>query len=108
MEQNSYININIFNNFNLAPATDLIVDAATGVLKVATGKTLTSATTGGYITIITADQTGTNAAASADGTTEVKVTVGGCSGTGKIQFMDILLLIPLLITRVFSFSTNSH
>ncbi|XP_052237141.1 uncharacterized protein LOC127848618 isoform X2 [Dreissena polymorpha] len=80
--------------------TDLIVDS-TGALKVATGKTLTSATTGGYTTTITADQTGLNAAASADGTTVVKVTVGGCSGAGQIQFMAILLLIPLLITRLF-------
>ncbi|KAH3751062.1 uncharacterized protein LOC127847459 [Dreissena polymorpha] len=83
------------------PTTDLTVDANTGALKVTTGRALTSATSGGYTTTITADQTATTGAVSADGTTVVKVTVGGCSGAGQIQFMAILLLIPLLITRLF-------
>ncbi|KAH3755524.1 protein dachsous-like [Dreissena polymorpha] len=82
-----------------APATYLSVGPSTGELTVATGQTLTSATTGGYTTTITATATGTGA--SAVGTTSVKVTVGGCSGAGQIQFMAILLLIPLLITRLF-------
>ncbi|KAH3755556.1 hypothetical protein DPMN_190253 [Dreissena polymorpha] len=99
MEQNSYINIIILNNFNLAPNTDLTVDASTGALKVATGKTLTSATTGGYTTTITATATGTGA--SAPNSTEVKITVGGCSEAGPIQFIAIIMLIPLLITRIF-------
>ncbi|KAH3750935.1 S-layer protein-like [Dreissena polymorpha] len=88
-------------SYTNAPSTDLTVDSSTGALKVATSKTLTSATVGGYTTTITADQTGSNGAASADGTTQVKVTVGGCSGAGQIKFMAILLLMPLLLTRVF-------
>ncbi|KAH3755562.1 uncharacterized protein LOC127847785 [Dreissena polymorpha] len=81
------------------PVTDLIVVSSTGALMVVTGKTLTSATAGGYTTTITATATGTGA--SAIGTTVVKVTVGGCSRAGQIHFMAILLLIPLLITRLF-------
>ncbi|KAH3755541.1 hypothetical protein DPMN_190237 [Dreissena polymorpha] len=84
--------------YSNTPSTDLAVDSSTGALKVATGKTLTSATSGGYSTTITADS-GANTAASVDGTTVVTVTV--CSGAGPIQFMAILLLIPLLLTRIF-------
>ncbi|XP_052235343.1 uncharacterized protein LOC127847460 [Dreissena polymorpha] len=86
-------------SYTNAPSTDLTVETSTGALKVATTKTLTSAT-GSYTTTITATAA-TVSGSSAAGTTEVKVTVGGCSGAGQIKFMAILLLMPLLLTRVF-------
>ncbi|KAH3751087.1 hypothetical protein DPMN_185631 [Dreissena polymorpha] len=56
--------------FLLALSTYLSVDSSTGALNVATDKTLTSATSGGNVTTITADA-GLNATDSADGTTVV-------------------------------------
>ena len=62
--------------------TDYAISSTSGVLKVATGKTLAQTTTAKYTVMLGAKESG---AAAGDGSTTVSITVGtcGCSALGR-------------------------
>ncbi|XP_052814043.1 uncharacterized protein LOC128241105 [Mya arenaria] len=77
--------------------TDFAVAKTTGVITVATGKTLSKATAATYALVVKAVD---NAATALTGSTTVSVTVGGCSGTGALTALLSLMSVAMIATKL--------
>ncbi|XP_052814042.1 cadherin-23-like [Mya arenaria] len=76
---------------------DFAVAGTTGVITVATGKTISKATTATYALEVKAVD---NAATPFTGSTTVSVTVGGCSGTGALMALLSLMSVAMIATQL--------
>ncbi|XP_052814041.1 protocadherin beta-5-like [Mya arenaria] len=78
--------------------TDFAVTGTTGVITVATGKTIFKATTATYGLVVNAVD---SAGPKMTGTTTVSVTIGGCSGTGYVRVLMSLMIAAIVATQLF-------